>query len=323
MHAPRGSATEGLMHTDLNASPEPLDGAPQRSREDELAAEVKLLRDIINLSPYLIFLKDRRSRLVVANQAFADCYGMTPEQVVRASQHELTKQVDEADHFAGVDRRVIDTRQEAVIEEKETRPNGDVHWYETVKRPLVRGDGQVQVACFCIDITERKRAQEELERSARELQVMAESARREADEKSALAAELDRRLAVIQAQHQQIQALSAPILEVADGVVGVPLIGAMDEERVATLTERLLESIASRQVRSVVIDLSAVEVIDSHMADRLVGIIQAIGLLGARAAITGIQPAVAQTMTSLGIDLSSILTMRTPKDAIRYFASRR
>ncbi|WP_437946129.1 PAS domain-containing protein [Sorangium sp. So ce296] len=296
--------------------------AAPRRREEELAEEVELLRSFIDLAPSLMFIKDRRSRYVMANSALADCYGMTPEQVVHASQHELTSSAEEAAGFASVDRQVIDTRQPAVIEEKETRPNGEVHWYETVKKPIVRRSGEVQVACFSVDVTERQRAQEALQRSARELQTMAAAARREADEKSALAAELDRRLAVIQAQHRQILALSAPILEVADGIVGVPLIGAMDEERTAMLTERLLDAIATRHVRSVVIDLSALEAMDTRTADRLVGIVRAIALLGARAAITGIQPAVAQTMTSLGIDLSSMVTMRTPKDAIRLFSTR-
>ncbi|WP_438000368.1 PAS domain-containing protein [Sorangium sp. So ce185] len=297
-------------------------GAAPRRREEELAEEVELLRSFIDLAPSLMFIKDRRSRYVMANSALADCYGMTPEQVVHASQHELTSSAEEAAGFASVDRQVIDTRQPAVIEEKETRPNGEVHWYETVKKPIVRRSGEVQVACFSVDVSERQRAQEALQRSARELQTMAAAARREADEKSALAAELDRRLAVIQAQHRQILALSAPILEVADGIVGVPLIGAMDEERTAMLTERLLDAIATRHVRSVVIDLSALEAMDTRTADRLVGIVRAIALLGARAAITGIQPAVAQTMTSLGIDLSSMVTMRTPKDAIRLFSTR-
>ncbi|WP_437579377.1 PAS domain-containing protein [Sorangium sp. So ce887] len=297
------------------------DGAAQRRREEELAEEVELLRSFIDLAPNLLFIKDRRSRYVMANNALARCYGMTPEQVVHASQHELTSSADEAAGFASVDRQVIDTRQPAVIEEKETRPSGEVHWYETVKKPIVRRSGEVQVACFSVDVTERQRAQEALQSSARELQTMAAAARREADEKSALAAELDRRIAVIQAQHRQILALSAPILEVADGIVGVPLIGAMDEERTAMLTERLLERIATRQVRSVVLDLSALEAMDTRTADRLVSIVRAISLLGARAAITGIQPAAAQTMTSLGIDLSSLVTTRTPKDAIRLFSS--
>ncbi|WP_437870352.1 PAS domain-containing protein [Sorangium sp. So ce363] len=297
------------------------DDAAQRRREEALAEELELLRNFIDLAPNLMFIKDRRSRYVMANSALASCYGMTPAQVVHASQHELTASVDEASGFTSVDRQVIDTRQPVVIEEKETRPNGDVHWYETVKKPILRRSGEVQVACFCVDVTERQRAQDALQSSARELESMAAAARREADEKSALAAELDRRLAVIQAQHRQILALSAPILEVADGVVGVPLIGAMDEERTATLTERLLNIIATRQVRSVVLDLSALETIDTRTADRLVGIVRAIGLLGARAAITGIQPAVAHTMTSLGIDLSSMVTMRTPKDAIRLFST--
>ncbi|XXT22391.1 hypothetical protein WME94_12605 [Sorangium sp. So ce429] len=38
----------------------------------------------------------------------------------------------------------------------------EVHWYETVKTSILRWSGEVQVACFSIDVTERQRAQEAL-----------------------------------------------------------------------------------------------------------------------------------------------------------------
>lgn len=309
------------MDAQFNASSGSLDGAAQRCRDEEIADELRLLRDLVEHNPNVTFVKDWHGRYVVVNRAMAEFAGRPPQEIIGLTHRELTGKLDEAERLLRMDRHVIDTGEELVTEEKVTRPNGEARWYQTTKRALVRKNGEVQVVGFAVDITERKRAQENLERSARELQEMAAAARREVDEKSTLAAELDRRLAVIHAQHQQILALSTPILEVADGVMGVPLIGTMDDERAARLTERLLDCISSRQVRSVVLDLSALDVVDERAVDQLVGIVRAIRLLGARAAITGIQPALARTMCSLGIDLSTLTTMSTPKDAIRRFAA--
>jgi rsbT co-antagonist protein RsbR len=146
------------------------------------------------------------------------------------------------------------------------------------------------------------------------------SAQREAQQKAELASELDRQLAVIRAQHQQILELSAPILELGEGVIGVPLVGTLDDERTAALTERLLQTITERHARHVILDLTGIEVVDTSTADRLIMIVKAVGLLGGRAVITGIRPAVARTMVTLHAGLSGLSTHRTLRDALRALA---
>jgi len=245
------SAPEGDPQPPSHAPPHP----PAPSTE-ALLEEGALLRELLDASPTLVFVKDRHGRFVLANAAFARLHDSTPEQIVLRSEREVHGHAGEADGFLEMDRRVISTRETVRLEEQVTRPDGDVWWLETTKKPLVRRSGEVQVIGFCVDITERKRAQLELERTARELEAMAVAAQWDAAEKAALAEELDRKLAIIEAQHREIAALSVPILEMGDGVIGVPIIGVMDEPRAAALTERLLAAIAERQVQRVVLDLS-------------------------------------------------------------------
>src|SRR6185295_17602383 len=104
------------------------------------------------------------------------------------------------------------------------------------------------------------------------------------------------------------------------GVIGVPLVGSLDDARTGALTERLLQTITERHALHVILDLTGIEVVDTSTADRLIGIVKAIGLLGARVVITGIRPAVAQTMVTLDASLSGLSTQRTLRDALRAIA---
>jgi len=86
--------------------------------------------------------------------------------------------------------------------------------------------------------------------------------------------------------------------------------GSLSSERAEILMDRLLAEIVSTRSRYALLDLTSVEIIDTNTADHLVKIVRAIELLGARAVITGIRSAVAQTIVSIGVDLSQILTLR-------------
>jgi PAS domain S-box-containing protein len=130
-------------------------------------------------------------------------------------------------------------------------------------------------------------------------------------------AEMRERLALIERQQGLIEALSTPLLEVWDGVVALPIVGALDGRRAALATDELLRRIADKGTRFALVDLTGVETIDTSTAEHVVRIAQAVGLLGARAIITGIRPAVAQTIVDVGIDLASVETRRNLRDGLR------
>jgi rsbT co-antagonist protein RsbR len=121
----------------------------------------------------------------------------------------------------------------------------------------------------------------------------------------------------IKRQQFAIQELSTPVLELWDDVLALPVIGVVDSRRAAEIMERLLSEITVKQSKYVVVDITGVELVDTKTADHFVKVIKAAELLGARCVVTGIRPAVAQTLVEIGVDLSSITTVRNLQEGFR------
>jgi rsbT co-antagonist protein RsbR len=151
-----------------------------------------------------------------------------------------------------------------------------------------------------------------------DLAVALERLRHEVDERRETERDLREKLDVIRRQDEAIRALSTPILQVWDGVLALPLIGVLDSRRAGLMTEELLAEIVKTQSRHVLLDLTGVDVVDTSTADHLLKVIRAVELLGARAVITGIGPSVAQTMTSLGLDLSRLKTLANLQQGLKH-----
>lgn len=133
----------------------------------------------------------------------------------------------------------------------------------------------------------------------------------ESHDKQVALDELDRKLKVIERQRREITELSAPILEVHGQILAVPIIGSFDARRSEELTQRLLSAVANRGTRFVIIDVTGVEAVDTATADRLLQLGRAIDLLGAGSLLTGVRPAVAQTLVALGLRLDELSTAPT------------
>ncbi|WP_438016329.1 PAS domain-containing protein [Sorangium sp. So ce315] len=121
--------------------------------------------------------------------------------------------------------------------------------------------------------------------------------------------ELKSRIEIIELQQKVIRDLSTPIIEVWDGVLTLPMVGVVDSKRAADVMDDLLAAIADKRARFAILDLTGVEVVDTKTASYLIELVRAIRLLGAEGVITGIRANVAQTMVSLGLDLSGIATV--------------
>ena len=126
----------------------------------------------------------------------------------------------------------------------------------------------------------------------------------------------EQRLDMIEHQRQAIAALSAPIIDVWDGILAVPIVGLVDTQRSIELTERLLNRISATGAQAVIVDLTGVEVVDTMTADHLLQMIRAATLLGTSCVLSGISPQIAQTLVHLGVELDQITTVRTLKHAL-------
>ncbi|WP_438025148.1 PAS domain-containing protein [Sorangium sp. So ce233] len=123
---------------------------------------------------------------------------------------------------------------------------------------------------------------------------------------------------VIQAQQATLRELSTPLVPLAEGVVAMPLIGALDRSRAQQAMERLLDGIVQHQFHTAILDVTGVKDVDAESADALLRIARAARLLGAQLVLTGIGPDTAQTLVDLGVDLTGIATRSTLQSAIAH-----
>jgi rsbT co-antagonist protein RsbR len=121
----------------------------------------------------------------------------------------------------------------------------------------------------------------------------------------------------IKEQQQAMLSLSTPVLQIRDQILVLPLIGTIDSARAAQIVEQLLNSIVDTQASVVILDITGVPVIDTAVANHLIKTIQAARMLGANTIITGISPANAQTLVTLGVDLSMMTTRGSLRSGVK------
>jgi len=114
------------------------------------------------------------------------------------------------------------------------------------------------------------------------------------------------------------ESLSAPVVAVWDGILALPLIGMIDEHRIATIMETLLNEITRTQSDVVILDVTGVHEIDTYVTNQLIKIVRAAQLLGATGIVTGVRPESAHALVDLGVDVSELLTRRTLQEGIRH-----
>jgi rsbT co-antagonist protein RsbR len=105
---------------------------------------------------------------------------------------------------------------------------------------------------------------------------------------------------------EAIRELSTPVLQVRERLLILPIIGVLDSQRARQLTEQLLRGIRANRAKVVVIDITGVPTIDSTVANHLVQTVEASRLMGANVIITGLSSEIAQTLVTIGVDLSKV-----------------
>jgi rsbT co-antagonist protein RsbR len=125
-------------------------------------------------------------------------------------------------------------------------------------------------------------------------------------------------LATIEQQQAIIREMSVPILPLSDSTLVLPLVGALDSDRIRQAQERALQGIQARSARYLLLDITGVPVVDTQVAQGLLRIVQAAQMLGCKVVLVGIRPEVAQAVVGLGIDLSQVVSQSTLQSGISY-----
>ena len=120
-------------------------------------------------------------------------------------------------------------------------------------------------------------------------------------------------------RHQSaLRELSTPVIRVHDGVLLLPLVGAIDSLRAQQIMESVLVRVAEDQARCIIIDIAGVPVVDTKVADYLLKTTAAVKLLGAEVILTGISAQVARTIVQLGVQISSMHTLSRLDEGIEH-----
>jgi DNA-binding LacI/PurR family transcriptional regulator/anti-anti-sigma regulatory factor len=105
-----------------------------------------------------------------------------------------------------------------------------------------------------------------------------------------------------------VRELGSPVIPLLPEVLLVPLIGAISSDRARQVIESVLDGVNHYHATTVLLDITAVPLVDTQVANSLIQTTQAAMLLGAQVILVGMRPEIAQSIIGLGIDLRHIAT---------------
>jgi rsbT co-antagonist protein RsbR len=123
-------------------------------------------------------------------------------------------------------------------------------------------------------------------------------------------------LIALEQERAAVRELSVPVIPISATTLIIPLVGSLDASRIEQLQTRALRSLERSTVHTIILDITGVPVVDTQVAQGLLQVVQAAGLLGARVVLVGIRPEVAQALVGLGVDMTPIRTFSDLQSAL-------
>ena len=150
-----------------------IDITGRKQLENTLAQEEHLFRSFMDSIPDMVYFKDIQGRFIRANQVLANRFGQ-PNPAALLGKTDFDFFTEKHARVAYEDEQVIMRTGQPVIdkEEKETWPGRADTWVLTSKMPLRDTEGKIiGVSGISVDITRRKRAEEQIREQARLLDL--------------------------------------------------------------------------------------------------------------------------------------------------------
>ncbi len=247
---------------------------PDKSNGSPLGSESSY-RQLVNcITDYAIIMIDFQGKVVTWNPGAEKIKGYRADEIVGKDFSCFYTPEDLAQGLPAKEMKIAAEQSRYEDEGWRVRKDGSRFWASVVISALRDGNGVLQgFAKITRDITDRKRSEE-----------------------------------LIRQQSLEILELSTPVVQVWQGVVAAPLIGVLDSQRTQQFMERLLNRIVETNSPVALVDITGVPTIDTQTAQHLIETITAVRLLGAQVVLTGVRPAIAQTLVHLGINLAGIVT---------------
>lgn len=267
----------------------------EHNLEQQLYKNEYILQTIIDNAPAMIYVKSLDNVMLVANRTYASVLQLDPKDLIGKHLSEFHPPEAIA-QWEEDSKQLLETGH--IQQTQSTLPiNGEMRDFVNSEFPLYDENGNVFAFCgIANDVTELRQA-------AREQAELQEQ--------------------IILSQQLALRELSTPLIPLDDEVLVMPLIGTLDARRSQEMLENLLTGVSQHGASTVILDITGVPVIDTHVANVLVQATKATRLLGAEVIITGIKPEVAQMLISVGAQLEDVQISGTLQSSIAYVLQRR
>ncbi|CDQ20169.1 STAS domain-containing protein [Halobacillus karajensis] len=109
---------------------------------------------------------------------------------------------------------------------------------------------------------------------------------------------------LLSAQQELVKNLSVPIIPIGSSICILPLIGAMDNNRIEILKDKVLTKVSDLSIETLIMDLSGIATMDKESTIELTKVIDGISMMGCKTVITGLRKETVREVTNLGIQFN-------------------
>ena len=256
-------------------------------KEQELINTEARLQGIIELQSNYFFRANQHLEFIYANNKFLEDFNwlFNSNSVIGTPVFVKNTQEKNCEQLQGIALEALSKPNEILRVEEEYRTS-------TGENLCVLWE------CICLESQDNKR-QREIQFVGMDITAIKELERKEQEQQSI-----------------RLLEMTTPITELWDGILLLPLVGLVTAQRAESLMTSALNKIALKQAKFLILDISGVNVVDTEVANHLIKLAKATKLMGCICTLSGISPAVAQTMIELGIKIEEIQTTGSMKDAL-------
>lgn len=247
---------------------------------ETMSAFTNMNKQIIEQLPTSIMTVDKNFKIVFLNKAGCEFLNQNPDEIVGKNCHDVFNTKQCRSKNCGMMAAMNEGKP--AIYENEVEVDGQKKYVECTTAPLINEKGEIIGGLeSVIDITQR---------------VL--------DDKK------------LMEQSQAIREMSTPTIKLWDGILVLPVIGVIDSARAQYMMDSILNRIMDTSSKVIILDIQGVAAVDTAVANHIIKITKATKLMGCECLLSGIYPAVAQTIIQLGINMASIRTNSTLSDAL-------
>ncbi|MHC4555987.1 MAG: PAS domain S-box protein [Planctomycetota bacterium] len=147
----------------------------RKKAEGSLRESQTLIQGLLDNTSLIVVIRDIQGRYILVNKEVENVLGMESEDIIGKTAHDIHS-TDHANKILADDKRVIESRRQLYIEDQ-LDVKGETRTFLGSKFPLLNAAGEPYAVCtLATDITERKKAEDNLKESEQRFRAIFENA---------------------------------------------------------------------------------------------------------------------------------------------------